>query len=132
MARPSKKDYKQDEAIAAFLSSASVRQAAQAAGISHHTLHAWLRDPAFRAQFSQARAEVLHQAIGHIANALVAAALVLRSIMLDADAPASARVAAAKSVFELALKDMEISQLQERLAAFEAALVQIQGASGHA
>jgi len=52
--------------------------------------------------------------------------------MLDADAPASARVAAAKSVFELALKDMEISQLQERLAAFEAALVQIQGASGHA
>ena len=43
----------------------------------------------------------------------------LRSVMLDGNAPTSSRVSAAKAFFELALKDRNAEQFEQRLAAIE-------------
>jgi hypothetical protein len=44
----------------------------------------------------------------------------LRSVMQDADAPASARGSAAKAILETAVKAGELEDLEARLAALEA------------
>src|SRR5262245_5174827 len=90
---------RQEQAIAALLTHASIVAAAQAAGIAEKTLRNWLLLDEFKAKYYQARADMLQQAMGHIASGLVQAALILRSVMMDADAPASARVNAARTVF---------------------------------
>jgi len=43
----------------------------------------------------------------------------LRSVMADADAPASSRVAAARAMLDLGLKSVEIEDLVERVDALE-------------
>jgi hypothetical protein len=44
----------------------------------------------------------------------------LRSVMQDAEAPASARVSAAKAMLETAVKGIEIEDLEVRIATLEA------------
>ena len=43
----------------------------------------------------------------------------LRSVMQDAEAPASARVSAAKTVLETAIKAVELEDLEARIVALE-------------
>jgi len=45
----------------------------------------------------------------------------LLAVMQDAAAPASARVSAAKAIFETAMKGIELEDLEARIAALEAA-----------
>src|SRR5215831_15521536 len=118
---------KKDQAITALLTHASINQAASFLGIGERTLRNWLQDSDFLTAYYQARADLLQHSLGHIAQALVGASVVLRSVSLDADAPASARVQAARTIYELALKDREIQQLETRLATLEAQVEQIQG-----
>jgi len=44
----------------------------------------------------------------------------LRSVMQDKDAPASAKVSAAKAILETAIKAVELEDLEARIAALEA------------
>jgi len=117
---------KLEQAITALLTHSSIHQAAHAVGMSERALRNWLQDPDFLTVYYQARADLLQHSLGHIAQALVGAAVVLRSVQMDADAPASARVAAARTVYELALKDREIQQFETRLAMLEAQMAQMQ------
>jgi hypothetical protein len=63
--------------------------------------------------------------LGHIAAGLTAAALVLRGILIDKEASASSKVAAARTLFEMAMKDRELEALEARLAAVEALLQEV-------
>ena len=116
-----KKNRKQEAAVAALLSHATLSQAASAIGIDESSLRRWLQDPAFKQRYYQARADLLQHSLGHLAEGLVEAAIVLRVIMRSSETPASARVAAAKALFDLALKDRAVQDYEERIAALEAA-----------
>ena len=116
---------KMEQAILALLTHGSIAQAATAAGIAEKTLKNWLKLDEFTSKYYQARAEMLQHALGHIAAALTGAAVILRAISMDPDAPASARVNAARAIYELALKDREMQQFETRLAALEAQMAQI-------
>lgn len=50
---------KQHRAIAALLSTGSVREAAQQAGVGERTLYSWLSDDAFRAALESAQADLV-------------------------------------------------------------------------
>src|SRR5215510_2058608 len=110
---------KMDQAILVLLTHASVAAAAHAAGLAEKTLKNWLKLDEFTSRYYQARADMLQLAMGHIAQALTGAAVVLRAVSLDPDAPASARVAAARAIFELAHRDSETNKLEQRIAYLE-------------
>ena len=111
-----------EQTIAALLSQSTIAGAAKQAGVDVTTLYRWLKDQDFYYAFYKARNDLLQHALGHIAEGLVAAATVLREILVDPDASATAKVSAAKALFDLAQKDKEQASLEARVAALEEAL----------
>jgi hypothetical protein len=115
-----KRHHKQERAIAALLVAPSVMAAAQQIGVNENTLLRWLKDAAFQTTYRDARRQVVQQAIAQVQQATSEAVATLRAIMSNGDAPASARVSAAKAVLETALKAVELEDIEQRLQALEA------------
>ena len=111
---------KQEAAIVALLTQRTVDEAARAAGIGTRTLLRWLQVPDFQRAYREARRAVVQQAITQVQRATGEAVETLRSVMQDAEAPASARVSAAKAILETAVKGVELEDLAARIAALEA------------
>jgi hypothetical protein len=57
---------KQEQAVAALLTEASIGDAARAAGVGDKTLRRWLALPAFAAAYRRTRRELLETAVGRI------------------------------------------------------------------
>jgi hypothetical protein len=110
---------KQDLAIAALLLHPTIGDAAKAAGVDESTLWRWLKLPGFRAAYQAARAEAVSQAIARLQHASGVAVTTLVRVMADQKAPASAKVAAAKTVLETAVRGTELSELQRRVTELE-------------
>jgi len=111
-----KRARKQTQAIAALLEEPTISKAAGKAGVGERTLLRWLKLDDFQAAYRIAQREVLSQAIAQIHQATSESVTTFRSIMMDESAPASARVAAAKIVLEVAIKGVE---REDRLNAIE-------------
>jgi hypothetical protein len=88
--------------------------------VNENTLLRWLKDAAFQTTYREARRHVVQQAIAQVQQATSEAVEALRAIMSNGDAPASARVSAAKAVLETALKAVELEDIEQRLQALEA------------
>ena len=114
---------KKEQAIAALLSSKSVEDAARALDLNPNTLLRWLQIPEFRTDYLQrhaARAS-LSQSVARMQQATGAAGITILKIMTDPNAPAAVRLRAAEYVFEIAMKGIELEDIDARLAALEAA-----------
>ncbi len=94
-------------------------EAAAAAGISGVTLWRWMQEPEFAEAYRKARRQAVQQAIGRIQQVCSEAVATLKTIMEDSEAPASARVSAAKTVLETAIKAVELEDLEARLSILE-------------
>lgn len=114
------KERMRDAAVAALLTHPTHAAAAAAAGIGLSTLTRWLQDPAFAAAVREARRRTLEQALGTLSAATAEAVETLRAC-LGAEGEA-VRVRAAVAILEHALRGGEVSDLEERIAALEAAL----------
>ena len=112
---------KNEAAIAALLTQRNVEEAARAAGIGTRTLSRWLKVPEFQAAYLEARRAAVSQSNARLQQASSAAVSTLLKIMVDSNAPASARVRAADRVLERANQAIEIEDTQPRLAALEQA-----------
>ncbi len=110
---------KQEAALLALLSHKTLKESALAAGISMPTLWRYLRDPVFSLRYREARRELVECAMVRLQNDAEHAACVLRDVADDKQAPASARVTAARTIIELSVKSVELGDLQQRLAALE-------------
>jgi phage terminase small subunit len=110
---------KQEALISALLTAPSLAAAAQQAGLSEVTAWRWLKDATFQAAYREARRAVVQHAITQVQQATGEAVETLRSVMQDAEAPASARVSAAKAVLETAIKAVELEDLEARIVALE-------------
>ena len=109
----------QERAIAALLIHPTMLAAAATAGVGEVTLWRWLQIPEFKEQYRLARREAVSQAVGHLQSACSVAVLALTDICQDVNSPASARVSAAKTVLELALKGVELEDLAVRVEELE-------------
>ena len=109
----------QERAIAALLIHPTMLAAAAAAGVGEVTLWRWLQIPEFKEQYRLARREAVSQAVGHLQGACSVAVLALTDISQDVNCPASARVSAARTVLELALKGVELEDLAVRVEELE-------------
>ena len=109
----------QERTIAALLVHPTMAKAAAAAGVGEVTLWRWMQIPQFKKQYRLARREAVSQAMGHLQGACSVAVLALTDISQDVNSPASARVSAAKSILELALKGVELEDLAVRVEELE-------------
>src|SRR6266849_686486 len=110
---------KQDQAIAALLACPSILDAARQSGVAEVTLYRWQKLEVFECAYREARRQVVQQAIVQVQAACSEAVATLRAIMKDSAAPASARVSAAKTVLDTAIKAVELEDLEARIAALE-------------
>jgi hypothetical protein len=112
---------KQEQGIRALLLQPTLVDAATAIGVDERTLRRWLReDAAFQIAYREARRAVVQHAIAQVQHATGEAVATLRQVMQDPEAPASARVSAAKAILETAVKGIEIEDLAARIAILEA------------
>ncbi len=112
---------KKEEAIAALLTNRNIEEAARAAGIGTQTLIRWLKVPEFQHAYREARRAVVSQSNARLQHASSAAVSTLLKIMVDANAPAAARVRAADRVLDRAKQAGEIEDIEVRVAALEQA-----------
>ena len=110
---------KQQKALVALLTNSTKEAAAKAAGIESKTLRRYLSNPDFQAEYRRAFASMVEDATRQAQQTLSPALSVLREIMEDGDIPAAARVSAAKTALEYALRLAEVSDLAARLEALE-------------
>jgi hypothetical protein len=111
---------KQEAALAALLAHPTVRDAARAANVAEGTLWRYLADPAFAAHYQEARRQATEHLIARLTSDSTKAARVLLEVAEDTNAPASARVSAARTIIEQALRGAELRDLMARIDALEA------------
>jgi hypothetical protein len=111
---------RQEKALLALLTESSIREAATASQVGERTLYAWLKEPVFAEAYRQARKEAVSRALGRLQQVAAAAVDTLHAVTTDTEAPAPARVNAAKIILELAVKAVELEDLEQRLSAVEA------------
>lgn len=97
----------------------SATEAAAAGGVSDRTVRRWLENPGFRAEVNRQRAEMLGQTAGALVDAATEAVATLRGA-LGAEAE-SVRVRAAVAILNALVTVRETVELEERVAALEAA-----------
>lgn len=110
---------KQEQAIVALLTHPTVPEAARACGVGEATLWRWLQLAEFQARFRAARRQLVESAIAQLQKDCTEAVRVLREIAVDTQAPASSRVAAARTIIETSVSAIELTDLQERLEQIE-------------
>jgi hypothetical protein len=111
---------KQEEALAALLACPTILEAAARIEVDESTLRRWLKQPAFRAAYRQARAQVLEAAVGRLQQA---ASLAVDTLVkhLAAEKPGDA-IRAADLILQHAMRGAELLDLAERVDELEAIL----------
>jgi hypothetical protein len=110
---------KMEQAIAALLTRPSIEDAARLAGVGEKTLRRWMREPLFEVRYLRARREVVSQTIARMQQATGAAGVTILKLMTDPNVPAAVRLRAAECVFDLAVKGIELEDLERRLSELE-------------
>ncbi len=110
---------KKELAVAALLSSPTIGAAAKKAGVAERTLRNWMELPDFREVYLKARRNVVEQVGARIQQAGSEAVATLRGVMSDSEAPASARVSAARVILELGYRSLELEDLSLRVGQLE-------------
>lgn len=122
------KIHKWDEFIAALLSSVSVKQAAESVGIHENTLLKTMQNAEFMERYKAARQTVLNAAVTRMQAITGEAVEALREVLTETDilgrreAPANARVSAARCILEMSCRFLESEEILTRLAALEKAV----------
>jgi DNA-binding MurR/RpiR family transcriptional regulator len=111
-----------EAAIAALLSTRTVRDAAKKCDLSEATLYRLLQSPDFKVKYRAARRELVEQTISQLQRDGADAATALRQIVKDKKAPASVRVSAAKVILEQGIKAVELMDVLERVERLEGLL----------
>lgn len=107
------------KAIEALIACDTLEDACKECGISRTTIYRYLKEPLFMRELRVAKRQLINRAILRLQQTCGDATRALAEICRDKDAPASARVSAAKEILSSALKAVEIEEIEERLEALE-------------
>lgn len=105
--------------VAALASGMTVKDAAVKAGVSDRTARRRLEDTEFRRRVADARSALLERAVARLADATTEAADTLRGLLRSESD--SVKHAAAKTLFDLTMRGIEMIHINERVAALEQA-----------
>lgn len=110
---------RKEKALQALLVSRTRAEAAKAAGVSESTLRAYLKDREFMERYREAFGNLVQDATRQAQQALSLAISTLTEIMGNTDEQATARIQAARSTLEYALKLTEQTDILEQLRELE-------------
>lgn len=110
---------RKERALQALLVNRTQAEAAKAAGISETSLRGYMKDPAFVERYRQACGDMLRDAAQQARQGISPALETLREIAETPGNP-QARIMAARSILEYALKLTERVDILERIEALEA------------
>lgn len=116
---------KREQALAALLEMPTIGEAAKKTGVSAITLWRWLQDAEFQSDYRSAKREITGQAITRLQQASIEAVETLRQVMGNNEVPAAARVSAARTVLDVALKGVELEDFASRIESMERSLEQL-------
>src|SRR5687767_14856159 len=119
MASGEKLTQPQERGIDALLTCRTLAEAAAKAGVSERSLRNWLKRPAFQAAYRSARRQIIEQAVTQLQRSADAAVKALQR-NLKCGQPGN-EIKAAVAVLDHSMKGVELLELEERLAALEAA-----------
>lgn len=108
---------KQEAVISALLSSPTLKDAAEAVGISTPTLYRMMQRPAFQKEYRAARRQLVEHTIGELQGATTEAVATLRRALTCGDARTEVR--AAQIIIGLSVKGLELLDMEERLETLE-------------
>jgi len=111
---------KKESAIAALLACPTLTEAASSCEIAESTIRRWLKDETFSRRYAEARRRTLETTVNLLRQKALGGVVTLSEISENKQAPATARVSAARSLVELAIKAAELQEISERLDALEA------------
>jgi transposase-like protein len=121
-----KQDRKRAAAVQALITHATLKDAAEAAGISETTLARWRRDPEFRAELAQAQGDAVAGMVGQLV-ALADHAVTAIHDGLDAEQPIHVRLRAADIYLGKLLLLRQMVDFEQRLQALEAGQAALEG-----
>ena len=110
---------RKEKALRALLVSRTRAEAARAAGIAESTLREYMKDPEFLERYREAFGNLVQDATRQAQQALALAISTLTEIMGNTDEQATARIQAARSTLEYALKLTEQTDILEQLRELE-------------
>lgn len=105
--------------VAAMMTHGNQKAAAEAVGISPATASNWLKEPSTLELIREARRDLLSGILAETRKHLTASVNVLAEVQGDAANPASARVAAARSILDVSERLADQMETQERIAQIE-------------
>jgi hypothetical protein len=108
---------RREKVIAAIIETGTIEGASNKAGVSRQAIYNWLKEDAFRAKLEQERRAVFDEAVGLIKNATKQAAGAMIALLGHKDA--NVRRLTAKDIMALAIKSVEINDVEARLDAIE-------------
>jgi hypothetical protein len=112
---------KQEQVAVSLASGCTIEVAARQCGAAVRTIKGWLANiPDFKRRVDELRSEMTRQALGRLVDSMTSAADTLGYLSRQAKSE-TVRLYAARSVLELGVKLRESVELEERLAALEAA-----------
>jgi hypothetical protein len=112
-------NYNQKQALRALMRSPSVAAAARVCGLSERTLWRYLADEEFKAELSERQSKETTALSAALAGLSSTAIETLAELMDDPEAPASVRARVALGTLKERRDVIELSELEERLAAVE-------------
>lgn len=110
---------RKEKALQALLVCRTKAEAAKAAGISESTLRGYLKEPEFQERYREAFGNLVQDATRQAQQAINPALSTLTEIMQDKGEQATARIQAARSTLEYALKLTEQNDILEQLRELE-------------
>lgn len=109
-----------EEIIAALLQHGTVREAAEAAGTTPRTIYDRMKDREFRADYMEAKNDIIRKAVYSINAKLSEAIDAVADIMNDADTNPAVRLQAAQTIINNAAKFADRLTKDERQSRLEA------------
>lgn len=110
---------KKEAAVAALLTHRNIEEAAKAVDLAPNTLLNWMKDPEFATAYRKARGAAVGQAIARLQQTTGAAVSTLQKLLLEAGTPPAIKGQVAKAVLMLAIKGVEVDDIEARVAALE-------------
>ena len=107
---------RQKKALAALISSPTVKAAAKASNVGYSTLRRWLKDDAEFAQaYRDVASEIMDNAVFLARNSITPALLTLRQIIADKEQNGAVRSQASRTLLEYGARLTERADVLERL-----------------